>query len=438
MTSDSTPSLQETYLNACRSFDELTNKLLQGFSAAVDSALMGYSQQQAEALQRSTGATESQEREIAATLKESLAALSQSLEQTIGENDRFLEHVQEELIINCKSLTQEIADLSESLMRTHNISSKVLQAKLSGQCDKSVDGLQQVANRAKHALREQAHSAGAQFGESLVERQQRQFADLMAYENQARKEIPDMLSAVIARARLHEPKLSMLNRQHNDQIDSRIEQLKLKVSEVSDTESARIINMSAATEQRLRRTYEDTKNKLMSSNESYTRDFYVDVESSSQLVRAQLVELSSTLRAEMLDAFNKSASSEDAQAQNNLSRAAQLSEELQNLIEDQRLIAAQKSTVVAQILDEMKEIETNFENKVKKISAAQLDRLSKTCESSLNEITTTRKGVADKIKNLAENYVQQIEEEEERILKIIERRLDKALGFVDQALSGEE
>lgn len=437
MTNDSTPSLQEIYLSACRSFDELTNRLLQGFNSAVDSALMGYSEQQAEALQRSTGATASQEREVMHSLKESLEAVTQSVDQTIVENDKFLEHVQDELLINCRSLQQEIADLTESLLRSHNISSKVLLAKLSGQCDKSIDGVQQTASKSKHSLREHSHTVTTQFGESLVEKQGRQFADLMAYENQARKEIPDMLGAIIARGRLHEPKLSMLNRQHNDQIDARIDQLKLRISEVSDGEMSRIITASSATEQKLRRSYEETKVKLLSTNENLTRDFHTEVEEASNSSRVETAELLTLLRGEMLDVLNSSQSSEIDRSQGNIDRAKQLSEELQNLIEDQRLIAAQKSTVIAQIMDEMKEVESNFENKVEKMSTAQLDRLSRTFNVSLNDITGTRKGVSEKIQNLTDMYLRQIEEEEERILKIIERRLEKALGFIDQAV-GED
>lgn len=437
MTNDSTPSLQEIYLSACRSFDEQTNRLLGGFSSAVDSALMGYSEQQAEALQRSTGASSSLEREVMQTLQESLEAVTQSVDQTIAENDRFLQHVQDELLINCKSLQQEIADLTESLLRSHNINSKVLMAKLSGQCDKSVDSVLQSANKAKHSLREQSHSQSTQFGESLVEKQSRQFADLMTYENQARKEIPDMLSAIIARGRLHEPKLSMLNRQHNDQIDARIEQLKMKISEVSDGEMARIISSSASTEQVLRRSYEETKVKLLNANETLTREFYTEVEEQSNKSRFDMAELVSTLRGEMLDTLNSATSLETDRAEDNLDRAKQLAEELQQLIEDQRLIAAQKSTVVAQIMEEMKEVETSFESKLGKMSTVQLDRLSKSFNVSLNEIETTRKSVSEKIQNLADMYMKQIEEEEERILRIIERRLDKALGFIDQAV-GED
>lgn len=438
MKSDSTPSLQEIYLTACRSFDELTNRLLQGFSSAVDSALMGYSEQQAEALQRSSGASESQEREIAASLKESIDAISQSVDQTLQENDRFLGHVQDELLINCKSLQQEIADLSESLMRSHNISSKVLLAKLSGHSDKSIDSVQQVSNRAKHSLREQSSAVSSQFGESLVEKQGRQFADLMAFENQARKEIPDMLAAIIARARLHEPKLSMLNRQHNDQIDARIDQLRLKISEVSDGEMSRIISASNTTEQKLRRSYEETKAKLLTTNESLTREFYAGVEEASNTSRMETAQLLSLLRAEMLETLDGSTTIEADRAQKNVDRAKQLSEELQNLIEDQRLIAAQKSTVIAQIMEEMKEIESNFESKVAKMSASQLERLSRTCDVSLNDISTTRKSVEEKIQHLSQMYAQQIEDEEERILKIIDRRLEKALGFIDQAVGGED
>ena len=437
MTNDSTPSLQEIYLTACRSFDELTNKLLGGFSSAVDSALMGYSEQQAEALQRSTGASASLEREVMQTLTESLDAVTQSVDQTISENDRFLEHMQEELLINCKSLQQEIADLTESLLRSHNINSKVLLSKLSGQCDKSVDSVQQSSNKAKHALREQAHAQSSQFGESLIEKQARQFSDLMTFENQARKEIPDMLSAIVARARLHEPKLSMLNRQHNDQIDSRIEQLKTRISEVSDGEMARIISTSSNTEQTLRRTYEETKTRLLTTNDSLTRDVYTEVEAASNNSRVEIAELMTLLRAEMLDVLSTSTTNESDRAQDNLDRAKQLSDELQNLIEDQRLIAAQKSTVVAQIMEAMKEVEANFESKLEKMSATQLERLSKSFNISLNDIATTRKSVSEKIQNLTDMYMRQIEEEEERILKIIERRLDKALGFIDQAV-GED
>lgn len=437
MTNDSTPSLQEIYLAACRSFDDQTNRLLQGFNSAVDSALMGYSEQQAEAMQRSSSATSSQEREVMQALKESLEAVTQSVDQTIGENDKFLAHVQDELLINCRSLQQEIADLTDALLRSHNINSKVLLAKLSGQCDKSVDGVQQSANKSKHFLREQAHSVNTQFGEGLVEKQGRQFSDLMAYENQARKEIPDMLGAIIARNRLHEPKLSMLNRQHNDQIDARIEQLKLRISEVSDGEMSRIITAASSTEQKLRRTYEDTKVKLLSTNENLTRDFHIEVEEASNTSRTDMAELLSVLRGEMLDTLNSATSTEIDRAQGNLDRARQLSEELQNLIEDQRLIAAQKSTVIAQIMDEMKEVENNFQNKVEKMSAAQLDRLSRTFNVSLTDITNTRKSVSEKIQSLCDMYVKQVEEEEERILRIIERRLEKALGFIEQAV-GEE
>ena len=435
---DSSPSLQEIYLEACRNFDELTNKLLQGFTGAVDSALMSYSEQQAEALQRSTGATESQEREIAGTLRESLDAITQSVDQTIGENDRFLEHVQEELLINCKSLQQEIADLSESLLRSHNISSKVLLAKLSAQCDKSIDGVQQMSNRAKHSLREQSHSVSTQFGESLLEKQGRQFSDLMAFENQARKEIPDMLSAIVARARLHEPRLSMLNRQHNDQIDNRIDQLRMKISEVSDGEMARIIAASSGTEQKLRRTYDEVKSKLLTSNESYTRGFAADVDEANNNSRLETAELVSLLRAEMLDTLNSATGNEEQRGVKDMDRAKQLADELQNLIEDQRLISAQKSTVISQIMGEMKDIETSFENKIEKMSSSQLERLGRTCNMAMNDITTNRKGVSDKIKGLSEKYLLQIEEEEERILKIIERRLEKALGFIEQAVGGED
>ena len=150
-----------------------------------------------------------------------------------------------------------------------------------------------------------------------------------------------------------------------------------------------------------------------------------------------MAELLSVLRGEMLDTLNSATSTEIDRAQGNLDRARQLSEELQNLIEDQRLIAAQKSTVIAQIMDEMKEVETNFQNKVEKMSAAQLDRLSKTFNVSLTDITNTRKSVSEKIQGLCDMYVKQVEEEEERILRIIERRLEKALGFIEQAVKEE-
>lgn len=434
---DSTPSLQEIYLEACRNFDELTNKLLQGFSSAVDSALMNYAEQQSEALQRSTGATESQEREIAACLKESLDAVTQSVDQAIGENDRFLDRIQEEMTINCQSLRQEIADVGESLLRSHNITSKVLTAKLGGQCDKAVDNVQQTSNRARHALREQSHTISTQFGESLVEKQGRQFADLMSFENQARKEIPDMLAAVIAKGRLHEPKFAMQNRQQNDQIDSRIEQLRMRVSEVADGEMARIISASGATEQKMRHTYDELKVRVVNANEAFTRGFSAEVEDANNASRMETSELITALRSEMMDSLNESTGKEAERSQSDQERARQLAEELQNLIEDQRLIAAQKSTVIAQIMGEMKEIETNFENKIEKMSATQLDRLSRTCGAAMNEITTTRKGVGEKIRSLADTYLQQIAEEEERILGIIERRLEKALGFIDQAV-GED
>ncbi len=435
---ESTPSLQEIYLSACKSFDELTNHLLQGFSSAVDSALMSYSEQQAEALQRSSGAISSQEREISSNLKDSLDALNQSVEQTMSENERFLDHVKEELLINCKSLQQEIADLSDSLMRSHNISSKVLLAKLSGQCDKSIDGVQQSAGRAKHLLKEQSHATSSQFSESLVEKQTRQFADLMAYENQARKEIPDMLSAIVSRGRLHEPKLQMINRQHNDQIDARIDQLRLKISEVSDSELSRIVTASGATEQKIRRSYEEKRSKLLSNTESLTRSFIKELEEASNNSRLETVELASSLRSEMMDLLTKSGSLESDRSKENSDRAKELSEELQSLIEDQRLIAAQKSTVIAKIMEEMREIESNFQKKVEKMSAVQLGLLSKTHEAAIGNISSTRKEVASKIQHLADKYMQQIEEEEERILKIIDRRLDKALGFIDQAIDDED
>jgi hypothetical protein len=434
---DSTPSLQAIYLEACREFDELTNKLLQGFSAAVDSALMSYAEQQSEALQRSTGASESQDREIAGCLKESLQAITQSVEQTIGENEQFLERLREEISINCRSLQQEVTDLSESLQRSHSITSKVLLAKLSGQCDKSIDGVQQTSNRSKQTLREQSQSVSTQFGESLLEKQGRQFADLMSLENQARKEIPDMLSAIIGRSRLHEPRLAMLNRQHSDQIDGRIEQLRMKVSEVSDGEMSRIIAASSGTEQKMRRTYEEIRGKVLAANKAFTEGFTGEVEETNKKSRLETADLVSALRAEMMDSLNEATGKEGDRSQKDIERARQLAEELLNLIEDQRLIAAQKTTVVAQIMSEMKEIETSFENKVERMSAAQLDRLSQTCNSAMNEITITRKSVGEKIQSLSQKYLQQIDEEEERILSIIERRLEKALSFIDQAV-GED
>lgn len=434
---DNTPSLQEIYISACRNFDELTNRLLQGFSSAVDSALMGYSEQQAEALQRSTGASESQEREIAACLKESLDSITQSVDQTISENNRFFSHMEEELLLNCKSLQQEINDLAESLLRSQNISSKVLLAKLSGQCDKSIDGVQQTSNRSKHTLREQSNSTSTQFGESLVEKQGRQFADLMAFENQARKEIPDMLSAVVARGRLHEPKLSMLNRQQNDQIDSRIELLKLKISEICDSEIGRIVALSGTTEQKLRKVYEEKKDKLIQTNESATKDALAELEEAGTNSRMHVSDLLSSLRAEMMDALDNSATDQHDRQAADVERAKQLAEELNNLIEDQRLIAAQKSTVVQQIIEEMRDVESNFESKLNKMSSIQLDRLARTCDAAISDIGASRKSVGDKITNLSSTYMTQIQEEEERLLKIIERRLEKALGFIDQAV-GEE
>lgn len=433
MSQDSTPSLQEIYLSACRNFDELTNKLLQGFNSAVDTALMGYSEQQAEALQRSAGTSESQHREVTVCLKDSLEAITQSVESTLAENERFLEHIEEELNINCRSLQQEIQDLAESLLRSHNISSKVLMAKLSGQCDKAIESVQQSSNKAKHGLRENSQSSSSLFGEGIVERQGRQYADLNAYENQARKEIPDMLAAMIARARLHEPKLAMQQKQHNDQIDSRIEQLKLRISEVSDIEMARILSTASDTESQLRATYEDRKAKLLATNEAYTRNFYSELEQDAAKSRSEVSELLSKLRADMLNTLDAAQSRGLSRSQENLDRAKQLSEELQNLIEDQRLIAAQKSTVIAQIIEEIREVESNFESKLLRMSQAQLEKLSKTCEASMSEISSSKKAVEGKIQNLADMYLQQIEEEEERILKIIERRLDKALGFINQA-----
>ena len=434
MNEDSGPSLQEIYLNACRQFDDMANKMLQGFSSAVDSALLGYSDTEAIAKEKAVTIIEEQDKEIVRCLNESLAAIRQSVEKTLEENDHYLEHVGEELILNCRSLQQEIADVTEQLVRSHQLTSKNHMSRLTGHCDKSVESVQQTSHRARQNLREQSNAIGTQFGESLVEKQGQQFSDLVTRENHARKEIPDLLANMISKARSHEDKLAELHRQHTEQIDNRIVEIGKKVVDVSENEMARIVDAAGATEDKLRLSYDEMRTKLLGANEGYTREFHQELEDAARDSRDENAELLALLLDEMNRTVSHVNEDERRKAASNNERARQLSEELQNLIEDQRLIAAQKSIVMAQIMGEMKEIEDNFERRIAKMSADQMGRLTQTCDMSVSEIAAARKSVAAKISHLSNLYLRQIEEEEARILKMIERRLEKAIQLIDSAL----
>lgn len=431
---DSGPSLQEIYLNACRSFDEMANRLLMGFSSAVDSALLSYSDTEAVSREKATGAIKEQEEEIIQCLNESLDAIRQSVEHTLDENDTFLQHVGEELILNCRSLQQEIADVTEHLMRSHQLTSKTHMARLTGHCDKAVETVQQTSNRARQNLREQSNAVAAQFGEALVEKQSQQFADLVTRESHARKEIPDMLAEMIQKARTHEDKLSDLHKHHTELIDNRIQEIGKRVASVSEAEHARIIETANASESKLRLTYDEMRAKLLGANEGFTKEYHQDLEQTARDSRDETAEM----LVHLLDQMNRSiASTSEEERRKSLSneeRARQLSEELLNLIEDQRIIAAQKSTVMAQILGEMKEIEANFENRIAKMSEEQFVRLGQSCDHAITEIVAARKSVAAKISHLSNLYMRQIEEEEARILKMIERRLEKAIELIDSAV----
>jgi DNA-directed RNA polymerase subunit F len=432
--SESGPSLQEIYLNACRNFDEMANKLLQGFSAAVDSALLSYEDTEVVAREKASAVVTEQEREIILCLNKSLDAIRTSVEQTIDENDRFLEHVGEELILNCRTLQQEINDITEQLLRAHQLTAKSHAARLSGHCDKAVESVQQTSNRARQNLREQSNVVATQFGEALVEKQSQQFADLVTRESQARKEIPDLLADMISKARTHEDKLADLHRQHTEKIDDRIVEISKKVSDVAESEMARIVDTSSHTEDRLRITYDEMRTRLLGANEGYTKQYHDDLEATARDSRDTTAEF----LVQLLDEMNRSANSisddERRKANLNADRAMQLSDELLNLIEDQRVIAAQKSTVMAQILTEMKEIEANFEKRITKLSEDQSTRISQSCEVAVTEIAAARKSVSAKISHLSNLYMRQIEEEEARILKMIERRLEKAIQLIETAV----
>ena len=86
---DSTRSLQDIYLSACKSFDEVADKLISGYISAIDSALAGYEDQEIQAKAEANKAHEDREQEVQISLNESLAVISNSVELTLSENQAF-------------------------------------------------------------------------------------------------------------------------------------------------------------------------------------------------------------------------------------------------------------------------------------------------------------------------------------------------------------
>lgn len=430
-------SLQEIYQSASSSFEEVTKQLVQNYATALESALINYGEQETRAHGKVTHAIDSHEAEIVKAMNESLAAIKQSSEQAMVENEHFLTTLRDEVTLSCRSLQQEISDVTESLLRAHLNSTKVQQSRLTDRCDAEIEKLQQTSGKAKNSLREQGHSVGTKFGDTLIKRQMQQFLELMALEARVRDEVPNLLSNAASRSNNKEAEIRVLHKQQVEQMEGRMASAGEKITELTDAEMSRIGDRSVTADEGLRSFYKEVTEKTTQSMNKQAAETVSGLEDISKKHKDDVSAVYENLAKEIDKAVLHFEESERAHADQLVDKAAKLDEELKSLIEDQRLIAGQQSVVVAQILDELKEIEASFEHRMSGMLIKQLARIEEQRDSAVDEIAGTCKSVSAKITYLSGSFTQQIQDQENKVLKVVNGRLERAKQLIQDA-AGEE
>lgn len=435
--SDAGRNLADLFNAAEAKLDRIVKEFAQRIGSDVETALLVVGDQETVAYQRLVDASDGDLREIDELTEECLESVRSSMIQLMDENESFINLLKEEMLLHFRGLQQRISDETESLLRSHVVASKVQRTFLAEHGNKEQERLQLEGLKARDTLREQEQTVGTEFGEDLLQCQSRLMVDFLEQERGVADQVPALLARSASKIAKKEADFRALHKQHQDELESDLTQAGASMEALIQAQASRLEEQTNDARSLLRGVYDRVTGNLFQTCEASARDCYGRAQQEVEFSESELKQVSGSLTRQMEDFLRDLAREEERSFDAFMVQEEQLKSELLSLIEQQRLIPSQSSTIFAQILDELDEIEKNFDARMTGSLVKQLSRIEEHRDAAIQEVLGEYKGVSAKLAYLQKSAIKQVQESEAQALKAIENRLERAKLLIKAAVAGE-
>ena len=431
-------SLQDIYDAGSRKLDEFEQTgraRLDEYAGAGTDELGRLETAIMDRLDRSVGELEA---EIQTYLDKAVANIRSAVDTEVEENRKFLERLQEALKLSCKSLSEDVKQLRESMMQRFDASADHYVTLQKRELDKGVSLLKTEGATAATRLKEQSQTGLTAFTSrrstnilQILDKNNKVpsefFAEFSRHAVSIDKRINDCLHLLTSRSKEIIQDLNSGGMEMQRSLDQIVTQL---VTEIEDTYKK--------SDAQLRKHCEDALSAALLHQEQLSAKLSKELQDSCQSSGSGISEKMVTLSKDtdrLLEQVKQLLVDVDSGVRNNCAELGRtfetsLNEKLSSARDHNKLFSDERTQLMISIAGDLKEIESNFEKRLNELAQKCQTRLSAICVDAEVAIVSAHDNCAAEFKSLSSEQQKSIEDRTQKLLDEIESMSNQAIQTI--------
>lgn len=434
-------SLQDIYDAGSKRLDELEQKQNNGMSEASEKTAGELKEIEQNILRKMDDSLNELESEIRTYLDKATENIKSTVDTELDENKKFVERLQEALRLSCRSLSEDVKQLKETVTRRFESSADHYITLQERELEKWLGQLNTDGALSAAKLKELSQTGITSFSsrrasnvlqtlDKNIKVPAEFFAEFSRHAISIDKRINDCLQLLSSRS--HEI-VADLNTSGKD-VESKLDQFVLQLG--TDIEE-----IYKASDARLSKHCEEALSAALLYQEQLAVKQANELQQSSQSSGSGMSEKLNTLKTDtntLLEQVKQFLADVDTGVrQNCLGLSESFEESLTNRIaaarEHNKLVGEERGKLMETIGKELREIENNFESRLKNLADSCQSKLSQVCSDAEMAIVSAHDSCAAEFKTLASSQQRAIEEKTLQILGEIEKLSNEAVKSIKEA-----
>lgn len=431
-------SLQDIYDAGSRKLDEFEqterSKLETNALAAVEE-LGKVETSIMDRMERSVGELDA---EIRSYLDKAVENIKTAVSSEVEENRKFLERLQEALKLSCKSLSEDVKQLRESMMQRFDSTADHYMTLQKRELEKGISLLKTEGSASAAKLKEQSQSGLTAFSsrragnvlqilDKNIKVPSEFFAEFSRHAVSIDKRINDCLQLLSSRSKEISQDLNSGGMEMQRSLDQVVLQLVAEMEDVAKKSDAQ-----------LRKHCEDALSQALMYQEQISTKLSKELQDSYQSSGSGIAEKMTALSRDtdkLLEQVKQLLTDVDNGVRQNCTELGasfetSLNERLAGARDHNKLVSDERNQLMISIAGDLKEIESNFESRLNELAQKCQARLSAVCVDAEVAITSAHDACAAEFKSLSSQQQKTIEEKTQQLLDEIETKCNQAIHTI--------
>ncbi|MBX9685535.1 MAG: hypothetical protein K2X27_02465 [Candidatus Obscuribacterales bacterium] len=439
--SGSGKNLQEIYDAGTKRLEELEQSERAALSSSTSQAVEDLGKLESSMMSKMDRSLEDLEAEVRAYLNKAVENIDAVVSSEVDENRMFLERLKEALKLSCKSLSEDVKQLKESINQRFDGKAENARVLHQRELEKGLSLLKTDGTRAAADLKDRSQksltefsSAGSSHLLQVLDRNTRLPAEIFAEFSRNALSIDKRINDCVHLLSSRSKEILLEFNAGGTGVQSSLEQIVQQLAQ----EMNEVYNKSDA---ELRKHCEDALSAALLFQDQLSRKISNELQESHNLRGSGISEKLETMKSEtsrLLEQVKQFLEDVDTGVRHNcVELSATFDHSLKERLEEARLhsqhVADVRKQLMASIGDDLRGIEADFEKRLTELASTCQTRLSAVCADAEIAIISAHDSCAADFKSLSSQQRKAIEDRTQSLLSEVEALGERAIQSIKAA-----